>query len=168
VIFALGIRHVGEVAARLIARHYQDWGAFVQAMDAARDEGSDAWAELNAIDGVGPVLARSLVTAFAQGAERATIDRLADELEIERVEPPKAEGSPIAGQTLVFTGTLERMTRAEAKARAEAMGARVAGSVSARTDLVIAGPGAGSNARKAAELGIRVIDEDEWLAIASR
>lgn len=166
VIFALGIRHAGEQAARLLARHYHDWPAFVAAMDAARDEASAEWATLNAIDGVGQVLARSLTTAFAQEAERAAIDRLAAQLTIEPVEAPSVEGSPIAGQTLVFTGTLEKMTRAEAKARAEAMGAKVAGSVSAKTDLVIAGPGAGSKAKKAAELGLKVIDEDEWLAIA--
>ena len=95
-----------------------------------------------------------------------TLDRLAAHLRIEDVAAPAAAGSPVAGKTVVFTGTLERMTRAEAKARAEALGAHVAGSVSAKTDLLIAGPGAGSKARKAAELGITVIDEDEWLALA--
>ena len=166
-IFALGIRHVGEQAARLLARRYHDWPAFVAAMDAAHDEGSDAWRDLIAIEGVGAVLARSLVTSFAQDGERAAIDRLVAQLtDIEPVEAPSIEGSPIAGLTLVFTGTLERMTRAEAKVRAEAMGAKVAGSVSARTDLLVAGPGAGSKAKKAAELGVRVIDEDEWLKIA--
>ena len=107
------------------------------------------------------------MTSFAQDGERAAIDRLVAQLtDIEPVEAPSIEGSPIAGLTLVFTGTLERMTRAEAKVRAEAMGAKVAGSVSARTDLLVAGPGAGSKAKKAAELGVRVIDEDEWLKIA--
>ena len=166
VIFALGIRHAGEQAARLLARNYGTWKAFAAAMDEARDETSEAWRVLTAIDGVGTVLARSLTTAFAQEAERAAIDRLAAQLRIQPVAPPRSDGSPIAGQTLVFTGTLEHMSRAEAKARAEAMGAKVAGSVSARTDLVVAGPGAGSKATKAAELGIRVIDEDAWLAIA--
>ena len=168
VIFALGIRHAGEQAARLLARHYHDWPAFVAAMNAARDETGSEWADLNAIDGVGAVLARSLTTAFAQPVEREAIDRLAAQLDIQPVEAPRTEGSPIVGQTIVFTGTLEKMTRAEAKARAEAMGAKVAGSVSARTDLVVAGPGAGSKARKAADLGLTVIDEDEWLRIAGQ
>lgn len=166
VIFALGIRHVGETASRLLARHYHDWPSFIVAIDEAHDEASPAWAALNAIDGVGSVLARSLTAAFAQPTERAAIDRLALELDIQPVSAPAAE-TAISGQTVVFTGTLERMTRAEAKARAEAMGAKVAGTVSTRTDLVIAGPGAGSKAKKAADLGIRVIDEDEWLKIAA-
>lgn len=166
VIFALGIRHVGETASRLLARHYHDWPSFIAAIDEARDEASPAWAALNAIDGVGSVLARSLTAAFAQPTERAAIDRLALELDIQPLSAPAAE-TAISGQTVVFTGTLERMTRAEAKARAEAMGAKVAGTVSTRTDLVIAGPGAGSKAKKAADLGIRVIDEDEWLKIAA-
>ncbi|PKP74369.1 MAG: DNA ligase (NAD(+)) LigA [Alphaproteobacteria bacterium HGW-Alphaproteobacteria-6] len=164
-IFALGIRHVGESAAMLLARHYGTWPAFEAAMTAARiGEGAD-WDDLVAIDGVGAVLAASVVTAFHQPAERALIDRLVAHLEIIAVAPPQAGDSTIAGKTLVFTGTLERMTRAEAKARAEALGAKVAGSVSAKTDLVIAGPGAGSKAKAAAALGIEVIDEDAWLRL---
>lgn len=166
VIFALGIRHAGEQAAKLLARHYGTWDAFFAAMDAAQDETSAAWIDLIAIDGVGAVLARSLTTAFAQQGEREAIERLAAVLDIQPVAAVATADSPIAGQTLVFTGTLERMTRAEAKARAEAMGAKVAGSVSARTDLLVAGPGAGSKATKAAELGVKVIDEDAWLALA--
>ena len=165
-IFALGIRHIGEAAANLLARHYGTWQAFEAAVTRARPGESAEWDDLLAIDGMGAVMATSLITAFHQEAERASIDRLVAELEIEPVEPPKTEGSPIAGKTLVFTGTLEKMTRAEAKARAEAMGAKVAGSVSARTDLVIAGPGAGSKAKAAEKLGIEVIDEDAWLALA--
>lgn len=165
VIFALGIRHVGEAGAALLAQHYLSWRAFEVAMTAARiGEGAD-WQELLSIDGVGETLATSVVSTFHQAAERASIDRLVAELQIEDAIPP-ASDSPIAGLTLVFTGTLERMTRAEAKARAEALGAKVAGSVSAKTDILIAGPGAGSKAKKAAELGIRVIDEDDWIALA--
>ncbi len=127
----------------------------------------NAWAGLIAADGIGPGLAMSLSDAFANQRERAAIERLVAHLTI---LPPEARAtnSAITGKTLVFTGTLEKMTRAEAKARAEAMGAHVAGSVSAKTDLLIAGPGAGSKAKKAAELGIKVIDEDEWLTIAQR
>lgn len=183
-IFALGIRHVGEVAAGLLARHYGTWEAFTAAMDGAADEpamtapddrarraalaDSPHWADLIAVDGIGPVLARSLITAFHQPGERGGIDRLARHLTIEPAAPAPAGDSEIAGLTIVFTGTLEKMTRAEAKARAESLGAKVAGSVSARTDLLVAGPGAGSKATKAADLGIRVIDEDEWLRIAGR
>lgn len=164
-IFALGIRHVGEAAAALLARHYMRWESFRAAMEAAGAGKGQAWEELLAIDGVGEVMARALVAAFHQPAERALIDRLVAELEEVIPVAPPASDSPIAGKTIVFTGTLERMTRAEAKARAEALGARVSGSVSPRTDLVVAGPGAGSKARKAAELGIEIIDEDAWLRL---
>ena len=167
-IFALGIRHIGESAAALLARHYGSWETFRQAVRAAEDRAGPAWEELTTIDGVGEVMARSLVTAFAQEAERASIDRLADHLTIADVAAPSAGDSPVAGKTLVFTGTLEKMSRAEAKARAEALGAKVSGSVSARTDLVIAGPGAGSKAKKAAELGVETIDEEGWLRLIGR
>ena len=163
VLFSLGIRHVGEAASNLIARSYGDWASFIAAMDAA-EEGSEAWETLLGIDGVGAVMARALTTAFAQPAERASIDRLTAHLEIIDAERPNAS-SPVAGKTVVFTGTLEKMTRAEAKARAESLGAKVSGSVSARTDILIAGPGAGSKAKKAAELEITVLDEDGWLAL---
>lgn len=181
-IFALGIRHVGEVASATLARHFHDWPALVAAIDGAAAEpaftapddkarraslpDSPNWAELTGIDGIGAVLVASLVTTFAQPSERASIDRLAGMLEILPVQDRGGAQTEISGKTLVFTGTLERMTRAEAKARAEAMGAKVAGSVSAKTDLLIAGPGAGSKAAKAEALGVTVIDEDEWLRIA--
>ncbi len=163
-IFALGIRHVGEAGSNMLALHYGEWPVFETAMTAARDPGPE-WEELNGIDGVGEVLATSLVTAFAQDAERASIDRLAALLQIEPAKRPDTDGSPVAGKTVVFTGTLVRMTRAEAKARAEALGAKVSGSVSARTDILVAGPGAGSKAKKAVELGIKTLDEDGWLAL---
>ena len=162
-LFGLGIRHVGEAAGNLIAARYGNWAEFTQAMDQAQDHTSDAYADLIAIDGVGQVMAQSLLLAFAPGAERDGIDRLVAHLTIQDAEKPKTDGSPIAGQTLVFTGTLERMSRAEAKARAESLGAKVSGSVSAKTDLLIAGPGAGSKAKKAADLGIKTIDEDQWI-----
>lgn len=163
-IFALGIRHLGESGSALLAQHYGSWPAFERAMTAARVSEGSEWEELNSIDGVGKVLATSVVTAFHQEAERAAIDRLIPHLTILDPEP-KASASPVVGKTVVFTGTLEKMTRAEAKARAEAMGAKVAGSVSARTDLLVAGPGAGSKAKDAERLGVKVIDEDAWLAL---
>jgi DNA ligase (NAD+) len=161
VIFALGIRHVGEAASNILAAHYQEWSVFADAMRAAHD-GNCAMDELMSIDGVGPVMARSLTITFQQQAERDSIDRLIAHLNIQPADRPITDGSPVAGKTVVFTGTLEKMTRAEAKARAEALGAKVAGSVSAKTDIVVAGPGAGSKAKKASDLGIKVVDEDGW------
>ena len=164
-IFALGIRHVGEAAAGLLATHYGTWAAFEAAMTAAEPGAGPEWDELLAIDGVGAVLATSVITAFHQASERASIDRLIAHLTVQDVARRGPVESPVAGKTVVFTGALERMTRAEAKARAEALGAKVAGSVSAKTDLVVAGPGAGSKAKAAAALGVQVIDEDAWLAL---
>ena len=162
VIFALGIRHVGEAAANLLANHYGTWAAFSNAMRNAED-GNEAWTDLTDIDGVGAVMAASLATTFNQEAEIAGIDRLVAHLNIQDAVRPDTSGSPVAGKTVVFTGTLEKMTRAEAKARAESLGAKVSGSVSAKTDLLVAGPGAGSKAKKAADLGVETIDEDGWL-----
>ncbi len=163
-IFALGIRHVGEAGSNMLALHYGTWLAFVAAMPKATGEGAQ-WEELIGIDGVGAVMATSLVTAFAQENERASINRLVEHLQIEAAQRPDTDGSPVAGKTVVFTGTLEKMSRAEAKARAESLGAKVSGSVSAKTDLLVAGPGAGSKAKKARELGIETLDEDGWLAL---
>jgi DNA ligase (NAD+) len=134
-------------------------------MDAARVGEGPEWDQLLAIDGVGKVMAESLITTFHQEEERRSIDRLVAQLDVEPARPVGQVDSPVAGKRIVFTGTLERMTRAEAKARAEALGARVSGSVSAKTDLVVAGPGAGSKAKKAEELGVETIDEDAWLAL---
>jgi DNA ligase (NAD+) len=164
-IFSLGIRHVGEVVANLLARSYGTWDAFVTAVDAAREETGEAWEGLIGIDGIGKVVANSLVASFAQEAERESINRLVTHLDVQEAERPRTEGSPVAGKTVVFTGTLERMTRAEAKARAEALGAKVSGSVSAKTDLLVAGPGAGSKETKARDLGVEIIDEDGWFTL---
>ncbi len=164
-IFALGIRHVGDSSATLLANHYGSWAAFEGAMTRATvGDGAD-WAELTAIDGVGDVLAASVVTTFHQPAERAAIDALVAHLTVQDAAPPVAGNSPVVGKTIVFTGSLEKMTRAEAKATAEKLGAKVAGSVSSKTDLLVAGPGAGSKARDAARLGVEVIDEDAWLTL---
>jgi len=161
-VFALGIRHVGETAATLLAQHFGSWAAFETCLTGPE---ADAMAELTNINGVGPVMAQSLLDAFANRSERAAIDSLADHLDILDVEAVQVENSPVSGLTLVFTGTLTRMTRAEAKSRAEGLGAKVAGSVSAKTDILVAGEGAGSKAAKAEALGVRVIDEDAWLAL---
>jgi len=164
-IFALGIRHIGETSSALLARHYGTWDAFSAAIDAAKDLTGSAWEELRAIDGIGAVSARALVDALhPDSAERVEVNRLVDHLSIQSVAAARSD-SPVAGKTVVFTGTLERMTRAEAKARAESLGAKVAGSVSAKTDLLVAGPGAGSKAKEAERLGIEVIDEDAWLRL---
>lgn len=163
-IFSFGIRHVGEVAAGLLARHYATWEAFETAITRAMP-GTSEWAELTSINGVGEVMAQSLVDAFRNEAERAAIDALVGQLTVQPVSARGQVDSPVAGKTVVFTGTLEKMTRAEAKARAEALGAKVAGSVSAKTDLVVAGPGAGSKAKDAERLGVRIIDEDAWLEL---
>ena len=161
-IFALGIRHVGEVTAAMLASHFGTWDALRTALQQARDPDSAARKDLLSIDGVGEVLAESLITGFL--AEISAIDALAAELTIAPAQA-RTSDSAIAGKTIVFTGTLEKMTRAEAKARAESLGAKVAGSVSAKTDILVAGPGAGSKARKAADLGVEVVDEDAWLAM---
>ncbi|MCK4712152.1 MAG: NAD-dependent DNA ligase LigA, partial [Marinosulfonomonas sp.] len=159
------IRHVGDSASSLLANHFGTWANFEAAItNASIDEGS-GWDDLIAIDGFGAVMATSLIAAFQQQAERASIDRLVAELEPQEVIKRAPVDSPVAGKTVVFTGTLEKMTRAEAKARAERLGAKVSGSVSAKTDLVVAGPGAGSKAKKAESLGIELIDEDGWLAL---
>jgi DNA ligase (NAD+) len=164
-IFALGIRHVGEAAAGLLARHYGDWETFETAITHATPDQGPEWADLLAIDGVGAVMATSLVTAFQNPAERQAIDALVAHLTVQPVVARAPQDSPVAGKTIVFTGTLEKMSRAEAKARAEALGAKVSGSVSAKTDLVVAGPGAGSKARDAERLGVQMIDEDAWIAL---
>ena len=162
---ALGIRHVGETTARLLARHYGSFEALRQAMDELAAGGEEAAAALVAIDGVGEVVAGALADFFQEPHNREIVAGLADMLVFQALEEAAEEGA-LAGRTVVFTGTLEAMTRQEAKARAEALGARVAGQVSAKTDIVVAGAAAGAKLKKAAALGIRVMDEAEWLACA--
>ncbi|MGB0498829.1 MAG: NAD-dependent DNA ligase LigA, partial [Rubricella sp.] len=163
-IFALGIRHVGEATAKMLARHYGTWDAFRAAMEAA-DEDEAQRAELLAIDGVGSVMAEAIVDFFHEPEARVLLDRLTTHLTVEEAARPQTDGSPIAGKTVVFTGTLERMSRSEAKAQAEALGAKVSGSVSKKTDYVVAGPGAGSKETKARELGLTILSEEEWIAL---
>ncbi len=167
-IFSMGIRHVGESASNLLARHYGAWSDFEQAMVDAADFEGPAWDDLLGIDGVGRVMATSLVSAMNQEAERASIDRLVALLDVQDAEKPDTSDSPVAGKTVVFTGSLEKMTRAEAKARAESLGAKVSGSVSKKTDIVVAGPGAGSKEKKARELGLTLLDEDGWLELIAK
>ncbi len=165
-IFALGIRHVGEGNAKLLARAYGSFSAFSAAMEAAQDRSSEAWAELNAIDGIGETVAEAVVQFFGEDHNREALAALLAEVTPQDAEKISAEGSPVAGKTVVFTGSLERMTRDEAKAMAERLGAKVAGSVSKKTDLVVAGPGAGSKLKTAQDLGIEVITEDGWFDLA--
>ncbi|CDN48341.1 NAD-dependent DNA ligase LigA [Neorhizobium galegae] len=163
-IYALGIRHVGETTAKLLARAYGTYEAFAKAMDDATEFSGDAWDDLNNIEGIGEVMARAIVEFFKEPRNVEVITRLREEVTPQAAEQPVASNSPIAGKTVVFTGSLEKFTRDEAKARAESLGAKVAGSVSKKTDYVVAGPGAGSKLDKARELGVQVMDEDEWLA----
>jgi len=167
-IFALGFRHIGAVAATILARNFHTWTSFSEIVQkASLDETGPEWEALVSIDGIGPVMARALILTFSQPKEHALINRLVTHLEIQRVEAPAPINSPIAGMTIVFTGKLEHMTRAEAKARAEALGAHASSSVSERTDLVVAGPGAGSHLRDAQRLGVKIIDEAAWMALIS-
>ncbi len=164
-LFSLGIRHVGDAGAALIAGHFGDWATMENALTHAPVGEGPVWDGLLGIDGVGAVMATSLIASFQNDAERASIDRLATQLTIQDAVQIGAVDSPVSGKTVVFSGTLEKMSRAEAKARAETLGAKVSGSVSAKTDLLVAGPGAGSKATKAADLGVETIDEDAWLAM---
>jgi DNA ligase (NAD+) len=164
-IYALGIPHVGEITGRLLARAYGSIEAFRDAMlAAARDRAGEAYAELDNIEGIGPTVAEAIADFFAEPHNVEVVDELLREV---RPEPLEAidHASPISGKTVVFTGTLEKMTRPEAKARAERLGAKVAGSVSKKTDYVVAGPGAGSKLKDAERLGLKVLSEDEWLTL---
>ncbi len=156
-LFALGVRHVGETNARRLARHFADFAALRAAARAP-----DALAIIGDIEGVGPVVAEGVVDFFAEPHNEAAIDALLAQVQIEPMEAV-ATGHPLAGKTVVFTGSLERMSRDEAKAIAERLGAKVSGAISAKTHLVVAGPGAGSKLTKARELGVETIDEEEWL-----
>ncbi|RVO58190.1 helix-hairpin-helix domain-containing protein, partial [Sinorhizobium meliloti] len=164
-IYALGIRHVGETTAKLLARSYGSYEHFGAAMTEAAGFSGDAWNELNSIDGIGEVVARAIVEFYKEPRNLKVVSELLQEVTPESAELPVATGSPVAGKTVVFTGSLEKMTREEAKAKAESLGAKVAGSVSKKTDIVVAGPGAGSKLDKARELGVQTMDEDEWLAL---
>ncbi|PDT54554.1 MULTISPECIES: NAD-dependent DNA ligase LigA [Sinorhizobium] len=164
-IYALGIRHVGETTAKLLARSYGTYEHFGAAMVEAGSLAGDAWNELNSIEGIGEVVARAIVEFYKEPRNLKVVADLLEEVTPESAETRVATDSPVAGKTVVFTGSLEKMTRDEAKAKAESLGAKVAGSVSKKTDIVVAGPGAGSKLDKAHELGVQTMDEDEWLAL---
>ncbi|MCY4303930.1 MAG: NAD-dependent DNA ligase LigA [Aestuariivita sp.] len=178
-IFALGIRNVGEVVASDLARHFESWDQFIVAVDqlcietatllheSYRDKGeitgNPAWTEFTNIDGIGHTVTKALAVSFSEPSGRLSINKLISELSIENVIIAPQNDNQIMGQVIVFTGNLDKMTRAEAKARAEALGARVTSSVSSQTHLVVAGRSAGSKLKKAIELGVDTVDEDTWL-----
>jgi DNA ligase (NAD+) len=159
---ALGIRHVGETTAKLLARHFHTLLAFYEGLNS-----KTAITDLQAIDGIGETVAKAIKDFYDEPRNLAALFRLARELTVLDVAAPVASGSPVAGKTVVFTGSLEKMTRQEAKARAESLGAKVASSVSKKTDIVVAGPGAGSKLAEAQKHGVTVMNEEEWLDLIS-
>src|SRR5262249_50740613 len=165
-IYALGIRHVGETNARRLARHFHSFDA-LRATAQVAVQGSEARVEINNIEGIGEVVAEAIADFFAEKHNEEVIDALLNEVTVLPMETV-ASKSPVAGKTIVFTGSLERMTRDEAKALAERLGAKVAASVSKKTDLVVAGPGAGSKLATANELGIKTISEEDWLKLSAQ
>ena len=160
-LYALGIRHVGEITSGILARTYGNWTEFWDTVSRTANGDEDSRGQLLAIDGIGETAVDSLSAFAHEPHNRAMLDALLGEVRIQAVEAPQSD-SPVSGKTVVFTGTLETVTRDEAKARAVSLGAKVSGSVSAKTDLVVAGPGAGSKLKKAESLGIRVLTEADW------
>ena len=165
-IYALGIRHVGETTALALARGYGSWQAFHDAsLKIAKGEAETA-AEMDALDQIGDTVIDAVKAYFGESHNRGIVERLKKQVEVLEAEKPKTD-SAIAGKTVVFTGSLEKMTREEAKAQAERLGAKAAGSVSKKTDYVVAGPGAGSKLAEAKKHGVKVLTEDEWLKLIS-
>jgi DNA ligase (NAD+) len=161
----LSVPRLNARARSVLAQRYGAWAAFeAAAAEASAGVPGDAYLEIAAIDQVGPVAARMVAAFFGEDHNRNLVDKLLAELTVIPAERPNTD-TAVAGKTVVFTGALEKMTRDEAKAQAEALGAKVAGSVSKKTDVVVAGPGAGSKLKTAAELGVQVLTEDEWLAL---
>jgi DNA ligase (NAD+) len=163
-IYALGIRHVGETTATVLARAYVGWHAFYDACCKLSHDDQEIKEEMDAIDQIGGAVIESLREYFREPHNRRRVERLVDLVHVRDADSPRSD-SPVAGKTVVFTGSLEKMTRDEAKAMAERLGAKVAASVSKKTDYVVAGPGAGSKLDKAREAGVAVLTEDEWLAL---
>ena len=164
-IFALGIRHIGEETAKLIARHYMSLAAWLEAMRALAAGDAATRAELGSIDGIGDTVLNTLSAFFAEVHNQQMLDALVAQLRIPDYQPVVRQDSVVAGKTVVFTGTLARLGRKEAKAHAESLGAKVAGSVSKKTDYVIAGADAGSKLKNAQALGVNVLSEDAWIKL---
>src|SRR6201991_3464908 len=160
-IYALGMRHVGETTALALARGYGSWQAFHDACMKVAKGDEETIAEMDALDQIGDTVIKSIQAYFGESHNRGVVERLTKEVSIIDAEKPKSN-SKVAGKTVVFTGSLEKMTRDEAKAKAERLGAKVSGSVSKKTDYVVAGPGAGSKLKEAQKLGVAVLTEDEW------
>ncbi|MGA8934993.1 MAG: NAD-dependent DNA ligase LigA [Pseudolabrys sp.] len=163
-IYALGIRHVGETTALALARGYGSWKAFHDAGLKVAKGDEEAIAEMDALDQIGDTVIQAIAAYFGESHNRGIVERLTKEVKILDTEKPKKD-TAVAGKTVVFTGSLEKMTREEAKAQAERLGAKAAGSVSKKTDYVVAGPGAGSKLADAKKLGVKVLTEDEWLKL---
>jgi DNA ligase (NAD+) len=167
VLFALGIRHIGETNAVRLARHYGTMEALREAAIAAGKGDADALAEINNVNGIGEIVAEAVIEFFKEKKNMKALDALLAEIEIEPMATV-AKDSPVSGKSVVFTGALEQMTRDEAKAMAERLGAKVAGSVSKKTDYVVAGPGAGSKLKEATKHGVRVLSEDDWFKLIGK
>jgi DNA ligase (NAD+) len=163
-IYALGMRHVGETTALALARGYGSWDAFHDACLKVAKGDEEAIAEMDALDQIGDTVIQSISAYFGESHNRGIVERLKKEVDVVDAEKPKSS-SAVSGKTVVFTGSLEKMTRDEAKAMAERLGAKAAGSVSKKTDYVIAGPGAGSKLAEAKKHGVTVLTEDEWLKL---
>jgi DNA ligase (NAD+) len=165
-IYALGIRRIGENNAKLLARHYGSYANWRESMLAATEIGSDARLELGSISGIGPAIATDLAAFFSEAHNLETLDALDEFLTVTEAPGVGAPNSPLAGKTIVFTGTLATLARPEAKAKAESLGAKVTESVSKKTDFVVVGTDAGSKAVKAAELGLTILTEEQFREIA--
>jgi DNA ligase (NAD+) len=168
-LYALGIRYIGEQTAKDLARAYGSLFEFRKAVDAAVAGGKDseAYADIDNIEGIGETVVDALIDFFSEPHNLEAVDALLAEIDVQPYERIAAVASPVTGKTVVFTGTMERLSRNEAKAQAERLGAKVAGSVSKKTDYVVAGADAGSKLTKAQELGVTVLTEDEWIALVS-
>jgi len=165
-LYALGIRHIGQGNADLISKHYLSWAKMQMALIAAKIHIGEDWADLISVDGMGEAAAGSLVDYFNAPQNALVIENLLKHITVIDAEAPSSD-SPVSGKTVVFTGKLEKFSRDEAKAKAQSLGAKVSGSVSTKTDILVAGPGAGSKLKKATELGIKTLTEDEWLSFIS-
>ena len=164
VLYSLGMRHVGRTNSRLIAQHFMRWEKFWEAVPELQNPESEPYQALLGIDGMGQAALGALAGFFESDSNQKIVERLVSHLNIQDAEAPTSD-SPVAGKIVVFTGKLERFSRDEAKARAQSLGAKVSGSVSKKTDYLVAGPGAGSKLKKAEAAGVKVLTEDEWLAL---